>query len=418
MAPTSSLVQDERLSCLFEELAELTGRRNAIDGRIVQIFAEIDRDELWAAAGARSVAHLVAWKAGVSPSRAETLAAVAHRAEQFPRCVAGLREGRLSLDQVGAIAERAADGSDAHLAELAASATVGQLRTALKLQPEPEPEPAPDREPDGESEPVPAPDPGPQPSITTTSDEQYTSWLIRLPHVEAAAFEAALQSHRDALIADWKQQAHIISAPMPSTADAFLRLVNAGRDAEATARPHGQRTTVVMHVDVKDRIASLHLGPLLTDGDRRYLSCDATCEVWFERDGRTIGAGRSTRTVNRRLRRALEHRDRTCVVPGCGATRGLHAHHLQHWEDGGLTELANLALVCPYHHRAHHRGLITISGPADALAVTDHSGRPLSSASLARPPTQPPPEVPPCPGPTGERAQWWWYQPFEPPSTR
>ncbi|TDK86979.1 HNH endonuclease, partial [Mycolicibacterium mucogenicum] len=21
------------------------------------------------------------------------------------------------------------------------------------------------------------------------------------------------------------------------------------------------------------------------------------------------------------------------------------------------------------------------------------------------------------PGPTGERAQWWWYQPFEPPPT-
>ncbi|WP_264034364.1 hypothetical protein, partial [Mycobacterium sherrisii] len=26
----------------------------------------------------------------------------------------------------------------------------------------------------------------------------------------------------------------------------------------------------------------------------------------------------------------------------------------------------------------------------------------------------PPPNVPPCPGPTGERAQWWWYQPFQP----
>ncbi|MGK2882391.1 MAG: hypothetical protein ACSLE6_16875, partial [Mycobacterium sp.] len=22
--------------------------------------------------------------------------------------------------------------------------------------------------------------------------------------------------------------------------------------------------------------------------------------------------------------------------------------------------------------------------------------------------------VPPCPGPSGERAQWWWYQPFQP----
>ncbi|WP_435870365.1 hypothetical protein, partial [Mycobacterium heckeshornense] len=22
--------------------------------------------------------------------------------------------------------------------------------------------------------------------------------------------------------------------------------------------------------------------------------------------------------------------------------------------------------------------------------------------------------VPPCPGPTGERAHWWWYEPYRP----
>jgi hypothetical protein len=142
--------------------------------------------------------------------------------------------------------------------------------------------------------------------------------------------------------------------------------------------------------------------------------------VWFERDGRAIGSGRATRTISRRLRRALEHRDRCCVVPGCGATRGLHAHHLRHWEDGGPTELDNLVLLCPYHHRLNHRGGITLTGTAQQLVVTDGEGRPLNPGSLARPPTTPAPSVPPCPGPTGERAQWWWYQPFEPqppPST-
>ncbi|WP_131809180.1 HNH endonuclease signature motif containing protein, partial [Mycolicibacterium setense] len=109
-----------------------------------------------------------------------------------------------------------------------------------------------------------------------------------------------------------------------------------------------------------------------------------------------------------------------CVVPGCGATRGLHAHHLIHWEDGGPTELHNLVLLCPYHHRLHHQGGITITGPADKLVVTDRAGTPLTNSSLARPPTTPPPNVPPCPGPTGERADWWWYTPFQPqppPST-
>ena len=62
-------------------------------------------------------------------------------------------------------------------------------------------------------------------------------------------------------------------------------------------------------------------------------------------------------------------------MPGCGATRGLHAHHIRHWEDGGSTELDNLVLVCPYHHRLHHRGVITITGPADQLVVTDSDGQ-------------------------------------------
>ena len=201
---------------------------------------------------------------------------------------------------------------------------------------------------------------------------------------------------------------------MPGDLEAFLRLVEAGWDTEATRRPHGQHTTVVVHVDVEARAAALHLGPLLTDAERRYLTCDASCEVWFERAGQPIGSGRTTRTVSRRLRRALEHRHRTCAVPGCGATRGLHAHHIRHWEDGGPTELANLVLVCPYHHRAHHRGVITITGPAEDLTVTDSCGRPLSAGSLARPPNRPRPAVAPCPGPTGERADWWWYQPFQP----
>ncbi len=386
----------------------MAGQRNAIDGRIVEIISEVDRDELWGATGARSVAGLVAWKIGSSSANAHTIATVARRLEEFPRCAAGMREGRLSLDQVGVIAARAGEGSDAHYAELARCATVNQLRTAVKLEPRPESESEPESRPE------------PQASITKTSDEQFTYWRIKLPHTDAAKFDAALASHRDALITEYKrdhgsdERASDQAPPLPNTTEAFMRLVEGGWDAEAARRPHGHHTTVVVHVDVEQRAAALHLGPLLTETDRRYLTCDATCEVWFERDGQVIGAGRATRLINRRLRRALEHRHPTCAVPGCGATRGLHAHHIRHWEDGGLTELFNLVLVCPYHHRLHHRGVITITGPADDLIVTDRSGQRLSAGSLARPPNRPPPAVAPCPGPTGERADWWWYEPFQP----
>jgi Domain of unknown function (DUF222)/HNH endonuclease len=403
-SPPAPLSPAERLEVLFDELSELAGQRNAIDGRIVAIVTELDRDELWGVTGARSVAALVAWKLGSSSATAHTIATVARRLEEFPRCGQAMREGRLSLDQVGVIAARAGEGSDEHYAELARSASVSQLRTAVKLEPRPEPDPRPQ----------------PPASITKTTDEQFTRWRIKLGHLDAAKFDAALASHRDALIAEWKhdhgsgEPTSDIAPPLPGTVEAFIRLVEAGWDAEAARRPHGQHTTVVVHVDVEQRAATLHLGPLLSEAERQYLTCDATCEVWFQRYGEVIGAGRATRVISRRLRRALEHRHPMCAVPGCGATRGLHAHHLRHWEDGGPTELSNLVLVCPYHHRLHHRGIITITGPADDLIVTDSAGRSLSPGSLARPPTQPPPAVAPYPGPTGERADWWWYEPFQP----
>ncbi|BBX49944.1 hypothetical protein GCM10009645_08540 [Mycolicibacterium poriferae] len=447
---------------LFEQIAELTGQRNAIDAQIVDIVAEIDHGGLAGMTGARSISALVAWKTGVSPRNAKTIAAVAARGEQFPRCVAGLREGWLSLDQVGVLAERAADGSDDHYVELASVATVTQLRKAVGLEPRPDVSPKPQ----------------PERAISRTDHGESVTYRITVSKIEAAKVDAALAGKRDGLIADWKRdrdqdpdatpdadglhgESHADTsgldgvattdpdaggvggdfsdvsadhddfadltegvdsadseggprAPMPNSVDAFMELIETGWDGEVARRPHAQHTTVVVHVDADKQVGALHLGPLLTDAERQYLSCDATCEVWFERAGRPIGAGRSTRTVNRRLRRALEHRDRCCVVPGCGATRGLHAHHLIHWENGGVTELHNLVLVCPYHHRLHHAGGITLTGPAHQLVVTDADGQALTNASLARPPTQPPPAVAPCKGPTGERADWWWYTPFQP----
>src|SRR6185312_14390992 len=173
-SPSAAVSPKDRLEVLFEELAELAGQRNAIDGRIVEIVAEMDRDELCGATGARSIAALVAWKLGSSSANAHTIATVAGRLAEFPRCAQAMREGRLSLDQVGVIAGRAADGSDEHYAQLAAVATVSQLRTAVKLEPRPEPDHR--REPER--------------SISKTCDEQFTRYRITLPQLEAAKFDA------------------------------------------------------------------------------------------------------------------------------------------------------------------------------------------------------------------------------------
>ncbi|MCV7353148.1 13E12 repeat family protein, partial [Mycobacterium parmense] len=213
----------ERVDGLFAELAELAGQRNAIDGRIVEIVAELDRDELCGATGARSVAALVAWKLGASSAHAHTITTVARRLEQFPRCAQSLREGRLSLDQVGVIAARAAHGSDEHYAQLASVATVTQLRTAVNLEPRPDP-PA-------------RPEPGP--SITTTAGQEYSCWRITLAHPDSAKLDAALAAHREALIAEWKHdrgdatRVSESAPPFPGSVEALMRLIETGWDTEA-----------------------------------------------------------------------------------------------------------------------------------------------------------------------------------------
>jgi hypothetical protein len=41
--------------------------------------------------------------------------------------------------------------------------------------------------------------------------------------------------------------------------------------------------------------------------------------------------------------KALVVRDRHCRAPGCTRPPMCHAHHIQHWADGGPTSLDNLA---------------------------------------------------------------------------
>ena len=424
------------------QLAELCGQRNALVARMAAVIARVDAEELWQSAGARSVEHWVAWKCGVSHSHAADLVAVARRRDDLPECFARLDQGLISEDQLALIARRAPAGADARFAELAPLATVSQLRTALRLteraQPDPMPEPAPapvptpepdgsadDRAPDLPPEPA-APAPSVQPRVSAWFDDE-GGWQLRahLPVEDGAYVDQALRAELDGLVQEWKRarkaaadagEDEIAPPPFPTLADALVRLAQRGLDGCAAERPHAARTTVVLHVDVEGKVADLHVGPALTEAERRYLCCDATFETWFERDGELIGAARTTRKIPRRLRRALERRaGGICEVPGCHATHGLQAHHIWHWEDGGPTELWNLLLVCPHHHRLHHRGIITIRGPANRLRVLDRYGRLLTAGSLARSPQQPPPAAPRYRHPSGERADWRWFDPPRPP---
>ncbi len=68
-----------------------------------------------------------------------------------------------------------------------------------------------------------------------------------------------------------------------------------------------------------------------------------------------LDVGRSSRTITAGLRRAVAIRDRGCAYPGCGRPPSwCDVHHIQHWVDGGATELGNLTMLCTVHHQIVH----------------------------------------------------------------
>lgn len=100
--------------------------------------------------------------------------------------------------------------------------------------------------------------------------------------------------------------------------------------------------------------------------------------------GDPLRMGRALRYANRAQRRALAVRDGGCVFPGCDRPPNwCDAHHVDHWERGGPTDVENMALMCRHHHRVTHRpGWSMRTSPDDGqgrFLWTTPSGRRLWS---------------------------------------
>ena len=160
-----------------------------------------------------------------------------------------------------------------------------------------------------------------------------------------------------------------------------------------TARSGGDRYQVVVHADAGALSGEQGGGRCeLADGSplaiqtARRLACDASLVRLLERDGQPLRIGRKTRTIPPALRRALTARDRGCRFPGCGSRRYLDAHHIEHWADGGATDLENLLHLCGHHHRLLHEGGYRITRTAGGgISFQRRDGRPIPACPGARP---------------------------------
>jgi hypothetical protein len=440
--------RERAIDGLQERLAEVCGFRNSFDAELVALAAEALEHRWWAQPGIVSPSHWLVWQAGLSPSRARQVIAVAGRRHELPVTFAAFEAGELSFDQVMPICAHAPAWADTQVCEHAKVMTVTQLRRVLRsyrFHPDPV---------DGEDHTADTADPRSEQVSLVQGDDGMWRLTGRLDADHGAIVETALREALDALYRSG-------STVTPAMVDALVELAHRSLDT-VTDPARRDRYRVHLHIrgdhptttgddttgddttggdephdttadDVAGDVAAGpaggpdglgatvdRLGYAVPEWLRDLVCCDTSVAPTIEHDGIPVSVGRSQYTVPERTRRLVILRDRGCRIPGCAHDRWLHIHHLDHYPDGG-TDTWNLIAICPAHHRIHHRGQLGISGNADrpnGLTFTDRHGRPLRPNPLPRPPSGPaPPPTGHYQHPLGERLTTRWIT-FNPPRPR
>ena len=86
------------------------------------------------------------------------------------------------------------------------------------------------------------------------------------------------------------------------------------------------------------------------------LTCDSVVQRVLMAGSKMLNLGREVRTATASQRRAIVARDRHCRAPGC-RTKPKHCdvHHIDHWINGGRTDVDRMVLLCGTHHREFHK---------------------------------------------------------------
>jgi Domain of unknown function (DUF222) len=145
--------------------------------------------------------------------------------------------------------------------------------------------------------------------------------------------------------------------------DALAETCRRAQTADLLPHQHGAPPRLTLLMNYTDLLMGLGVG-VTEDGAEiparavRRLCCDAeVIPAVLGSTGEVLDVGRSSRLVTPGIWKALVARDRHCRFPGCRRPPLMcHAHHVEHWIDGGHTSLDNLLLLCGHHHRLVHAG--------------------------------------------------------------
>lgn len=403
------------VEALGERIAELSALISAATYHLLTLLREFDERSGWNC-GFASCAHWLSWRTGLSLGPAREKVRVARALAALPLISEAFREGHLSYSKVRALTRVATPETEERLIGVARAGTATHVerlvrawRRADRL--------AVDRLAEAELE---AERHASRTLRVYTDSDGSVVVQGRLDPEAGAVLRKALEAAEEVLFGEASERSDVATETSAEQrrADALGRVAEAALEGGLDRGTRGDRYQVVLHVDEEvlsqpfpECAGAKGTEPAGPDpassghGDRpppnhglseidgvsdvpaetsRRIACDASrVTMTHDPDGRILGVGRRTRAISPALRRALEHRDGGCRFPGCYLPF-TDAHHVEHWADGGQTELDNLVLLCRRHHRSvHEEGYGVELDPAGPPRFTDPAGRPI--------PTSPPP---------------------------
>jgi len=380
---------------LEQRVLDCAANVHAAHAALADALAAFERSGEWQGAGIRSIGHWADINLGVPSRDARRLAAAAARLPELPELQAAFAEGAVSLDKVLLVTPVATPRLDAHLTAIARAGSVAQVAricaTYRDVTKNETPEAAEQRHA--------------RRGVTASETDDGLIRIVALLEPDEAALVLATLDAR--VEAAWRAgRPADDDTPAPNLAarraDALVD-VSTERLADG---PHpvvrGEHIEVRVIVDAHILDGTAEGGICAIDGvgpvprtTVERLLCDCKVSYATLRPDGALDVGRTQRTPNRRQRRALEFRDKGCRFYGCPNRRYVQAHHVVLWDHGGPTDLDNLILLCPEHHRLFHEGGYTI----DALGNGQFTFRQADGRVIEPPPLHARPDAtPPAPG--------------------
>lgn len=397
-------------AALVEQLLALHRVKARIDGALSRVVSVFDAKKTWAADGARSGPGWLAARVDQSTTVAKAEVALARDLRDMPVVDAAAQAGRLGRAKVALLAKvRTPEVAgyfaehETYLVDEVAKLRVDGARRFLAAWQQQARMMVGWTDPEG---PEPEAEPRVAVNLTPTFDGRFVL------DGEMDAEHGAILRNVIAAEVDEMFRVGVFSStdgltPAQHRGQAFIEIVL--RNGRAGMK-HGEiRPSVEVIVDERtlagqpitdladlaSRVCEIVDGGPITPATVRRFLCEGTAHrLVLSAEGEVLDCGFDIRLANRAQRRALRHRDGGCGFPGCAAPAAwCDAHHVEPFDpvnETGPTNMANLVLLCKFHHHLVHEGGYQMTlAPDGQVEVRRPDGTPLTPCRPRRKAAEP-----------------------------